>query len=127
MLLLNQLVQVFHILEVWCIDPLLHGELTLKLSCLKEAKAELGHSRRMSRIDTLEVSQFLLHDRSQLLQCLSELLLGLKCVQCAREDEYIDKSGAGEVSDLEMLHVEFVHAITRVKLKLASTIPPPRT
>ena len=32
---------MFHALELWRIDPLLHGEVCLKLGCLYEAKAEL--------------------------------------------------------------------------------------
>ena len=38
----------------------------------------------------------------------------------------VEEEEEEEGSDLEVLHAEFVFAVTRVRLKLASTIPPPR-
>ena len=44
--LLHQLVTIFHMLGVWQVDPLLHGEVSLKLECLREASADLRHSKQ---------------------------------------------------------------------------------
>ena len=44
--LLQQLATIFHMLGVWQVDPLLHGEVSLKLGCLREASADLRHSKQ---------------------------------------------------------------------------------
>ena len=137
MVFLNQLVEVFHSLEVWRVDPFLLGELCIKLGCLHEAKAQLKHPNSMSctlvKLPTEDESFILEFDRSQLLVCLAELERGLKCVELAKEDNTLDarpRSREGEgrevITELDVLHAELVYAITRVRLKLASTIPPPR-
>ena len=68
------------------------------------------------------------YDRKQLLQCLKELELGMECVEMARtrtlEEVMIDGEREGE--EIRVLHSEYMFAIKRVKVKLASTIPPPR-
>ena len=73
-----------------------------------------------------------LYDRAQLLECLSELELGLKYVKMARAEmmgeearrrrKRVEQDGA----EITVLHSEYMFSITRVKVKLASTIPPPR-
>ena len=131
-------------LQLWQTDPLLHGELHLKLACLYEAKAEvrghdsrLGGSKPVSNIMLVGgeggFSQF--YDRAQLLKCLSELELGVKCVKMARAEmmgEEACRAGRRrkgveqEGAEITVLHSEYMFSITRVKVKLASTIPPPR-
>ena len=120
--LLKELVHISHSIELWRTDALLHGGLCLKLCCLHEAKAE--------RRDTAAVeANFLFHDRSQLLHCQEELERGLRCIKLARER--CDTAGSdgddvgGPVTDLCLLHADFIYALTRVQVKLAGTIPPP--
>jgi len=43
--LLQQVVAVFHLLGVLQVDPVLHGEVSLKLGCLREASADLRRSK----------------------------------------------------------------------------------
>ena len=141
--LLIRLVEVSQSLRLWQTDPLLHGELHLKLACLYEAKAEIkGHDRlggagsnvnaATSNLSLGNESRgfFQLYDRQQLLECLSELEVGLKVVQLARaemmEEERGRKGAWQEVEKLAVLHTEYMFTTTRVKVKLASTIPPPR-
>ena len=123
-------------LQLWQTDPLLHGELHLKLGCLYEAKAEVkgqnrqggGGSKTMSNVTLVGEGNFQLYDRKQLLECLSELEVGLQCVQMARAEMMEEsKKGVGkEGAEIAVLHSEYMFSITRVKIKLASTIPPPR-
>ena len=140
--LLVQLVEVSQSLQLWQTDPLLHGELHLKLACLYEAKAEvrghdsrLGGSKPVSNITLVggEGGFSQLYDRAQLLECLSELELGLKCVKMARAELMGEearrrrrKGVEQEGAEITVLHSEYMFSITRVKVKLASTIPPPR-
>ena len=148
MQLLVQLVEVSQSLHLWQTDPLLHGELHLKLACLYEARAEIkGHNRRLGGSSSRPVSNitlveeggfFQLYDRKQLLECLCELETGLKCVQMARAEMMEEECGARrrrwgrrkgveqEEAEIVVLHSEYMFVITRVKIKLASTIPPPR-
>ena len=44
--LLQQVVTIFHMLGVWQVDPLLHGEVSLKLGCLREASTDLRHNKQ---------------------------------------------------------------------------------
>lgn len=134
MVFLDQLVEVFHSLEFWRVDPLLLGELCIKLGCLHEAKAQLKHPNSLSctlvKLATDDESFVLEFDRSQLLVCLAELERGLKCIELAKEDSALDVRPREEkrrevVTELNVLHAELVYAVTRVRLKLASTIPPP--
>lgn len=112
---LAQLVEVLATLELWRIDPLLHGELCLKLACLYEARAQL-------RATTHLMEGFpLLYDRSLLLECLSQLERDVVCVEQARTEQSLDDL----TTDLESLHVHFLVALTRVRVKLSTTIPPP--
>jgi hypothetical protein len=138
------LVEVSQSLQLWQTDPLLHGELHLKLACLYEAKAEIkghdsrlgGSSKPVSNITLLAEGGFSqLYDRAQLLECLSELELGLKCVKMARAEMMEEaackatrrrKGVEQEGAEITVLHSEYMFSITRVKVKLASTIPPPR-
>ena len=139
--LLVRLVEVSQSLQLWQIDPLLHGELHLKLACLYEAKAEVkghdklgGGSKPISNVTLVDEGGFFqLYDRQRLLECLSELEQGLKCVQMARAE--MMEEGAGgkgrkgvgqEEEGITVLHSEYMFSIARVKVKLASTIPPPR-
>ncbi len=109
---LAQLVDVFHALELWRVDPVLQGELCLKLASLYEAKATL-------KIPFRQLKGFvLLYDRKLLLECLAQLERDVNCVEVARE--CVEEGG-----NLGTLHTQFLMAITRVKVKLASTIPPP--
>ena len=130
--LLIQLVEVAHSLELWQTDAHLHGELRLKLACLYEAKAELRNEKRVSMatsVAALEEGLTQPYDRQQLLVCLQELELGLECVERARAQTMEENRGGGEKDggeEIRVLHSEYVYAITRVKVKLASTIPPPR-
>ena len=140
--LLVQLVEVSQSLQLWQTDPLLHGELHLKLACLYEAKAEIrghdrlgGDSKPVSNVTLVDEGGFFqLYDRKQLLECLSELELGMKCVQTARAEMMEEecwatrgRKGVGqEGAEIAVLHSEYMFSITRVKVKLASTIPPPR-
>ena len=110
-------------------DAFLHGELHLKLACLYEAKAELRPARRNINRG-VKLDDGLLYDREQLLECLKELELGIQCVEGARtrslEELNVKMEGEGEGEEIRVLHSEYVYAITRVKMKLISTIPPPR-
>lgn len=111
MVFLAQLVDVFHALELWRVDPILQGELCLKLASLYEAKATLKTTSR-------QLEGFvLLYDRKLLLECLAQLERDVRCVEVARE--------CMDGRNLETLHAQFLMAMTRVKVKLASTIPPP--
>ena len=49
-MILEQLLEVFHVLELWRVDPLLHGELGYKLACLQEARADLKHATAASQL-----------------------------------------------------------------------------
>ena len=95
----------------------------------------------MSNITLVDEGGFFqLYDRKQLLECLCELETGLKCVQMARAEMMEEDCGARrrerrgrgrkgveqEGAEIVVLHSEYMFAITRVKVKLASTIPPPR-
>ena len=121
---LIELIFIFETLELWRLDPLLHGEMCLKLCCLQEAKAD-----RSSPPDPLAL--FLSYDRCQLLACQAELEKSLHCLEIARQsisiggDTLQSESTGGKTSDLMVLHAEFVYSLIRVQVKLASTIPPP--
>ena len=67
-----------------------------------------------------------LYDRQRLLECVSELEGGLEYMERARAREMEERGGEKEGEEIKVLHSEYVYAITRVKVKLASTIPPPR-
>ena len=110
---LAQLVDVFHSLELWRVDPLLQGELSLKLATLYEARATLRSPHSLDGFD-------LLYDRALLLECKTQLERDVYCVEAAREGVY-----GVEGASLETLHSQFFLAQTRVNIKLASTIPPP--
>ena len=97
-------------------DPLLHGELCLKLASLYEARAQLRASSHLMQGFTL------LYDRSLLLECLSELERDVRCVEEARSQQSLDEK---ITTDLESLHAQFLVALTRLRVKLATTIPPP--
>lgn len=108
---LAQLVDVFHSLELWRVDPVLQGELCLKLATLYEARATL-------RASQTSLDGFVLqYDRALLLECQTQLKRDVCCVEAAREE------GA---TKLDTLHSQFLMAQTRVNVKLASTIPTPR-
>lgn len=127
--LLQLLVEVAHSLHLWQTDALLHGELCLKLACLYEAKADLRQDRHGSKTTStvmLDEGLLLLYDRKQLLECLDELEQGLKCVQMARARVTEESKGAERDTEIGVLHAEYMYSVTRVKVKLASTIPPPR-
>lgn len=119
-LLLVELAAIAHLLQLWCIDPLLHCELSLKLACLQEAKAE-RREKTKSRADGDTL--FLSHDRSQLLQCREELERGLRCIALAQQQQEGSEGGAS-LTDVKALHVELLFAHTRVQVKLSSTAPP---
>lgn len=125
MQLLTELVAVSHMLELWRVDPLLHGEICLKLCCLLECQAE-NRGVAPPILDGRLVT-FLGYHRSRLLGCRQELEEVLAFVQLARQKE---RRGEGE-SDLEdcssslaLLHAECLYALTRIQVKLASTNPP---
>lgn len=128
--LLIQLVEVADSLQLWQTDAFLHGELHLKLACLYEAKAERWKRRFTAKpSSTMSLEEGLvspLYDRQQLLECLKELELGLECVQRARAQVVEERKRAETGEEIRVLHSEYVYAITRLKVKLASTIPPPR-
>ena len=128
--MLTQLVEVAHSLHLWQTDPLLHGELRLKLACLYEARAELKPKRPVTKATSavkLDVDLHQMYDRQRLLECLYELSGGVECVGRARswrtEETTGERDGGKEMG---VLHAEYMYAMTRVKIKLASTIPPPR-
>ena len=112
---LAQLVEVFSTLELWRTDPLLNGELCLKLACLYEARAQLRATAHLMEGFPL------LYDRSLLLECLSQLERDVVCVERARSQQCPDDLS----TDLESLHAQFLVALTRVRVKLSTTIPPP--
>lgn len=131
---------VSHMLDLWRIDPLLHGELCLKMCCILECSAKnrkkAGPLESAKLLDSV-VATFLKYDRSKLLKCQQELQRALAFIQQARhrEEKYGDagggiggRKGEGEledpVSDLAVLHVECIFALTRIQVKLASTCPP---
>ena len=133
MQLLIQLVEVSQSLQLWRTDPLLHGELHLKLACLYEAKAEVkgrdrlgGGSKAVSNNTLVGEGFSQLYDRKQLLEWLNELEIGLQCVQMARAQMMDEGSRLKKEAEIIVLHSEYMFSIMRVKVKLASTIPPPR-
>ena len=82
--LLAQLVSICHKLELWRVDPLLHGDLMLKLCCLYEARAE--RKDQIRPIAPLpEVAMFLFYTRSHLLQCKEECERALDCIKKSRK------------------------------------------
>ena len=156
--LLVHLVTISHRLELWRIDPLLHGELTLKLCCLYEAKAESVDLPCAS--EPLPEATFLRYNRSHLLECKEECARALDFIKKARQnaplgdgpkrmlrtmDHTAERKGkpeevmAGDKGEekglggrvrqsglvLEDLHAELVYVLTRICVKLATTIPPP--
>ena len=131
MQLLSELVAVSHCLELWRVDCLLHGELSLKLSCLLEAKAD--NQTPPPTLDGRPVT-FVHYDRAQLLRCEEELEKVTAFVKMAREGgrgEGEEGGGGGggiaeeSTTDLAILHAECEYALMRVRVKLASTNLPP--
>lgn len=139
------MVAVSHWLELWQVDTLLHAELVLKHCCILEAAAESRHPP--SKVDGVPVT-FLKYDRSRLHHCLRELEKAEDFVKRAREREArggvssggggggglggkeegvvgVPEDGEELKTHLAILHAECVYALTRVKVKLASTNPPP--
>ena len=126
--MLTQLVEIAHSLQLWQTDALLHGELHLKLAFLYEARAELRPvTKATSVVDLDDGRHHQIYDRQRLLECLCELKAGLECVGAARsremEETRRERDGGKEMG---VLHAEYMFAMTRVKVKLATTIPPPR-
>jgi len=124
-------------LSLWQVDPLLHGQIMLKLCCLYEARAE-----PQELLLTDPNSLFLLYDRSLLLKCEKECEKSLEYVKQSRQDRYFigyfcqrpssenggDKrceEGEGLYrKQLEELDAELEFSLMRVRVKLATTIPP---
>ena len=129
MQLLTELVAIAHTLELWRVDSLLHGELCLKLCCLLECQAE-NRGEVPPTVDGKLVT-FLGYHRSQLLTCRRELESTLAFIKLAQQKEGRRREGRvrgseqeDSCSSLSLLHVECVYDLTRVQVKLASTIPP---
>ena len=95
-------------LRLWEVDALLHGELSLKLACLYEAKADRSskHPPPFSSSSSSSPSSLgLLYDREGLLHCLAELEQGLKSLQLAR---LACSEGRGHTEVLVSAHAVFV-------------------
>ena len=68
----------------------------------------------------------MLYDRAQLLKTLSYLDEGLGWVRLARDDREMEERGdQHDIQALALLHSELCYASTRVRVKLAATVPPP--
>ena len=70
----------------------------------------------------------MLYDRAQLLKTLSYLDEGLAWVRLVREESEMEERGIGHQQDIQplaLLHSELCYASTRVRVKLAATVPPP--
>ena len=65
-------------------DPILHGEVCLKLACLYEAMAEFSQGTKPVRSPSTEGSILVLYDRQQLLECLNVLEETVRCISYAR-------------------------------------------
>ncbi len=126
MQLLSELVAVADSLELWRVDCLLHGELSLKLCCLLEARAKKQEAPPI--LDFKPVT-FVNYDRPQLLNCQQELEKVVAFVKASREGEVLERASKGTVkesaTDLAILHAECVYTLTRIRVKLASTNLPP--
>ena len=134
---MEQLVRIASVLDLWQVDPLLHGQLMLKLCCLYEARAEPHEI-----LSTDPNSLFLSYNRSLLLKCEEECEKSLKCMKNSRQEWYFtgyfrrhplsvtgeERRGEGESlyrKQMEELNAEFEFTLMRIKVKLATTIPPP--
>lgn len=135
-----QLVWVSSMLSLWQVDPVLHARYMLKLCCLYEARAEPRELLLSPDPDAL----FLLYNRSLLLNCDAECKKALKYVKKSRQEQSFTGDsrqpprgsgrgfGGGEGKGgerlyrrhLEELHAELEFMRLRVKVKLATTIPP---
>ena len=111
------MVDMAHCLQLWKTHPLLCEELILKLTCLTESSA--------SPPNTSPEEVAVQYDRATLLKTLTHLNKGMEWVQLARADI----TNRGQLDDhneaLSLLHGELCYVLTRVKVKLAATIPPP--
>lgn len=107
-----------HCLQLWKTHSLLCGELILKLTCFTEASASLSNT------SPEEVA--VQYDRATLLKTLTHLNKGIGWIQLARADS---KANGGQLDErskeLSLLHGELCYVLTRMKVKLAATIPPP--
>ena len=135
--LLMQLVWIANTLSLWQVDPLLHGRLMLKLCCLYEARAEPREVLLSADPDAL----FLTYSRTLLLHCEEECSKSLEYIKRSRRGHSFagdfrhspgsrsdGEGGGGERlyrRHLEELHAEFEYMRLRLKVKLATTIPPP--
>ena len=111
------MVDMAHCLQLWKTHSLLCGELILKLTCLTETSASLPTP------SPEEVA--VQYDRATLLKTLTHLNRGMGWVQLSRADITNGKQLDEHSEALSLLHGELSYVLTRVKVKLAATIPPP--
>ena len=116
--------EVARSLEVWREHPQLCGEMALKLACLSESSAtDSPHTHHGGVVGTRAHDEVVIpYDRATLLKTLAQLDTGLRWVGLARADSKMPDDSS---SSLALLHAELLHAASRVRVKLAATIPPP--
>ncbi|CAI7994017.1 Cilia- and flagella-associated protein 54 [Geodia barretti] len=116
---MEQLVDMTDWLGLWRPHPLICGELVMKLSCLKESLASRPYRHTPSGAGEGFAGE---NDRDVLLETQSLLERGLRWTHLFRSS-----CTGGKEDPVAMMHGELCYALTRVKVKLAATIPPPAT
>jgi hypothetical protein len=124
--LLSLLHQLLTHLNTWSTDPLVVGEVTLKLIYILENRASLLKPD-LSGYDLSGVDKNLLRclsfDRSVLLEAARVAEVGLRGVDVARTLLHASDDSAAR-SSAELLHVELLSCSLRLKVKLCHTLPP---